>query len=48
MKAEKIQLILSSKVLVASKKSITPRRVPNSVGLDSDYYVSKKSSKKEN
>ena len=40
-------LELSSKVLATSKKSITPRRVPNSVGLDSDYYVSKKAPKKK-
>ena len=47
MKAEKIQPILSSKMITASEKSIIPRKVLNSVGLDSDYYVSSKASKKK-
>lgn len=38
---------LSGKVVTTSKKSLTSRKVPNSVGLDSDYYVSKKVSKKK-
>ena len=29
------------------KSKITPRKIPSSIGLDSDYYVSKKISKKK-
>lgn len=42
MKAEKIQPILSSKIVAPSKKSFKPRKLPNSVGIDSDYYFSSK------
>lgn len=42
MKAEKIQPILSSKIVAPSKKNLKPRKLPNSVGIDSDYYFSSK------
>lgn len=38
MKAEKIQPILSSKIVVASEKSITPRNVPNSVSTHDEVF----------
>ena len=37
---------LSEKIVNTAKKTLTSRKIPSSVGLDSDYYVSKKISKK--
>ena len=37
---------LSEKIVNTAKTTLTSRKIPSSVGLDSDYYVSKKISKK--
>jgi len=38
---------LSEKIATTAKKTLTSRKIPSSIGLDSDYYVSKKISKKK-
>lgn len=38
---------LSEKIATTAKKTLTSRNIPSSIGLDSDYYVAKKSQRRE-